>query len=182
MNKSEPTNGGQSSDPETPRPTGRTTRRVLDRWADSPLAGMLGPTLLILGKLVRRQIEMALAEEGLGLTAAQARSIVVLHFHGPIRQHELAALTEVEPSTLVGILDVMERDGLAVREPHPTDRRAHLVRLTDQGERRVPELFALWGRVESHLVEGRDSDEVARLRERLESFIDRLSEGGESCE
>lgn len=182
MNDPEPTDGGQPSDPGTPRPTDTTTRRVLDRWADSPLAGMLGPTLLILGKLVKRQIEMALIEEGLGLTAAQARSIVVLHFHGPIRQHELAALTEVEPSTLVGILDVMERDGLAVREPHPSDRRAHLVRLTERGERRVPELFALWHRVESHLVEGRDPDEVARLRERLESFLDRLSEGGESCE
>lgn len=123
-----------------------------ERWANSELAEKLGPALLIAGRLVRRRLEAALAEAGLDLTPAQAKVIVMLHLHGPLSQQALAALTDVEPSTLVRTLDVMEREKLAVRGPNPKDRRAYRVSLTELGQRRVPHLFALWDGIENDLA------------------------------
>lgn len=41
----------------------------------------------------------------------------------------------LEPSTMTGVIDRMERDGLVRREDDPEDRRAQNIRLTDEGER-----------------------------------------------
>ena len=149
--------------------------RICERWADSALAGKLGPAILLLGKLVRRRIETALADAGLGLTPAQARIIVMLHLHGPMSQQGLASLTDVEPSTLVRTLDVMEREGLASREPNPEDRRAYLVRLTDHGADQVPKLYALWDGVEQALTSGMEATERDELLAALEELIGRLA-------
>ncbi|HUP01804.1 MAG TPA: MarR family transcriptional regulator [Gemmatimonadota bacterium] len=151
------------------------------RWANSQLEGKLGPAILCLGQLLRRRLEAALARAGLGLTPSQAKSIVMLHLHGPLTQQGLASHTDVEPSTLVSTLDVMEREDLAHREPSPSDRRAHLVRLTPKGEELVPRLFALWETVEGDLVEGLTKAERAELQERLGRLIGRLSSDAGSC-
>lgn len=165
--------------PNEPLPT---SGPALERWADSALADKLGPAFLVLGRLVKRRLEHALGAAGLGLTAAQARAIVMLYFHGPVTQQALAALTDVEPSTLVSTLDVMEREGLARRERNPDDRRAYLVRLTSRGERRVPRLFALWDEVETELVRDLDEDERAALRSQLHRLIEGLTKGEIPCD
>lgn len=157
------------------------SREAAKRFSRSPLAEKLGPQLLVLGRLVTRRVEQALGVAGLGLTPAQARVIVTLHFHGTLNQQSLAARTEVEPSTLVRTLDVMEREGLAVREPDPADRRAWQVRLTARGERRVPQLFALWDEVERQLVDDLPEDDRRTLREFLSLLIERLSRGETPC-
>lgn len=51
----------------------------------------------------------------------------------PRPQRELAAMCGLDPSTLVPILDGMERRGWIERRRHPHDRRAHLVALTPAG-------------------------------------------------
>ena len=51
----------------------------------------------------------------------------------PMSQKTLAALVEVEGSSMVAMLDRLERDGLVERLPSPLDRRVKLVRLTEAG-------------------------------------------------
>lgn len=41
-----------------------------------------------------------------------------------------------DKNRLVSVLDELEREGLVVREPDPSDRRATIVRLTDAGAQR----------------------------------------------
>jgi MarR family transcriptional regulator for hemolysin len=152
-----------------------------EAWARSGLADKLGPTCLLLGRLVARRLERALVEAGLGITPAQARALMALHFHGPMTQQALALHTEVDPSTLVSTLDVMEREGMAVREPNPADRRAHLVRLTPRGERRVPRLFELWDTVEEDLTRDIPARERRSLVRMLQDLTGRLYAGDAPC-
>ncbi|HUP19731.1 MAG TPA: MarR family transcriptional regulator [Gemmatimonadota bacterium] len=156
-------------------------REAACRFAESPLAEKLGPVLLVLGRLVGRRLEQALAAAGLGITPAQARVLVMLHFHDTLNQQALAAVTDVEPSTLVRTLDVLEREGLVVRERDPADRRAYQVRLTPAGQARVPRLFALWDQVEKDLSEGLEEKDQRALRELLEPLIERMSTGETPC-
>lgn len=68
-----------------------------------------------------------------GLTPARARLLWALHHTGPVTQRTLADLLQVTPRTITGLLDGLGTDGYIQRQPHPTDRRAQLVTLTDRG-------------------------------------------------
>lgn len=152
-----------------------------EAWERSGLAGKIGPAILVLGKLVGRRLERALVEQGLDITPAQARILLTLHFHGPLNQQALALHTDVDPSTLVSTLDVMEREGIAVREPSPGDRRAHLVSLTARGERRVPRLFELWDAVEGDLTRDMSSNERKATTRAVQDLLGRLYAGDPPC-
>jgi DNA-binding MarR family transcriptional regulator len=147
----------------------------------SNLEGKLGPGLLFLGRLVGRRLEKALVERGLGITPAQARILIALHFHGPLNQQSLALHTDVDPSTLVSTLDVMEREGMAVRDKKPGDRRAHLVNLTERGESQVPRLFELWDTVEEELAGSMTAAERTTLLGMVQQLIGRLYAGDPPC-
>lgn len=150
-------------------------------WEQSNLEGKLGPGLLFLGRLVGRRLEKALVERGLGITPAQARILIALHFHGPLNQQSLALHTDVDPSTLVSTLDVMEREGMAVRDKKPGDRRAHLVNLTERGESQVPRLFELWDTVEEDLTGSMTAAERTTLLGMVQQLIGRLYAGDPPC-
>ena len=50
-------------------------------------------------------------------------------------QRELVQQIDVEQATLANTLARMERDGLIVREDHPNDGRAKIIRLTDKARK-----------------------------------------------
>lgn len=158
-----------------------TPEDVRARWADSELANRVGPPMLLAGRLLTRRIEHALAAAGLGLTPAQARTLVMLHIHGPSSQQALSVCTDVEPSTIVKTLDVLEREGLAVRDKNPDDRRAYRVRLTAAGQELIPRLFRLWDEIDAELFEILDPSERAALQLYLGRVIARLWSTGMLC-
>jgi DNA-binding MarR family transcriptional regulator len=54
---------------------------------------------------------------------------------GNISQHEMADLCGLDPSSLVAVIDGLERRGLLHRERNPNDRRVQWVRRTAEGGR-----------------------------------------------
>jgi MarR family transcriptional regulator, organic hydroperoxide resistance regulator len=50
-----------------------------------------------------------------------------------LKANELGKRIGLEPSSMTGLLDRMERDGLLKRTPDPEDRRAHKIMLTQEG-------------------------------------------------
>ncbi|MHC9044842.1 MarR family winged helix-turn-helix transcriptional regulator [Microbacterium saperdae] len=85
--------------------------------------------LLLIGELFQK--DMARAFDGTGLTAARVHLLWVLQHAGPSTQQSLSALCEVTPRNITGLVDALEQSGHVRRTPHPTDRRAVLVELTD---------------------------------------------------
>lgn len=76
------------------------------------------------------------ASEGLaahGLTMSRARVVWELHHRGPMTQKALADVIGVSPRNITGLVDALVMTGFVTREPHPTDRRAALVTLTEHG-------------------------------------------------
>jgi DNA-binding MarR family transcriptional regulator len=68
-----------------------------------------------------------------GLSLARTKVLRQLQRSGPTRQGALAVHFGVVPHSITDIVDGLERDGLAQRQPDPADRRAKLVALTDKG-------------------------------------------------
>lgn len=70
-----------------------------------------------------------------GLTVAQSEVLFVLHTTGPLVQRELSQRLHCSPRYVTGLIDALTEQGRVRRGPHPTDRRAILVSLTDRGAR-----------------------------------------------
>jgi DNA-binding MarR family transcriptional regulator len=68
---------------------------------------------------------------GLGVTETQA--VNYLSVHGDRGQNELAADLGLSSGAATGLVDRLERQAVAERYPHGTDRRRTLVRLTARG-------------------------------------------------
>ncbi len=72
-------------------------------------------------------------------------AVALLHLQTCPENNEPAMLadqTSLPRQTMTSALDTLERDGLATREPHESDRRRKRVVLTSKGERRAADMLA----------------------------------------
>ena len=80
------------------------------------------------------------AAKAAGLTPQQAR--VLMQLEEPRRMCELAAQQSLDPSSITSLVDRLERDGLVLREPDPSDGRVRRVALTAVGLQTRARFFA----------------------------------------
>ena len=71
------------------------------------------------------------------MSPARLSALSVVVFRGPLTLGELAAAEGVRSATMTGIVNGLERDGLARRRPHASDGRAVLIEATAAGRRRL---------------------------------------------
>lgn len=102
-----------------------------------------------------------------GVTFRQAQVLWFLSLEGELSQVELAEHMKVEPPTLVGILDRMERDGWIARGDCPHDRRKKLIRATPQADPVWAEILEVAMNVRRRAVEGLAPEEVRQLMNSL---------------
>ena len=81
-----------------------------------------------------RRVTKHLARE-FGLTGPQLTVIKLLERLGDLSLSSLSARIKANNSTVTGIIDRMEREGLVTRERSVSDRRIVLIRLTKKGSR-----------------------------------------------
>ena len=70
-----------------------------------------------------------------GLTFARYEALVLLDFsrRGMLPMRVMGERLQLHPTSVTNIVDRLQADGLVRRRPHPTDRRATLVEITDGG-------------------------------------------------
>src|SRR6478672_13626425 len=89
----------------------------------------LGFLLHDVARLLRKRFEQRARD--LGLTRSQWQTLAYLNVNEGIHQSGLAEILEVEPITLVRILDKLQERGLIERRQHPSDRRIWLLFLKE---------------------------------------------------
>jgi DNA-binding MarR family transcriptional regulator len=94
---------------------------------DEAVRGLLA--LILAGESYRQMVAQA---TGLGVTESQAVSYLAVH--GCRGQSELAADLGITTGAATALVDRLERQEVAERYPHPSDRRRVLIRLTPAGE------------------------------------------------
>ncbi|MEX2185380.1 MAG: MarR family transcriptional regulator [Pirellulales bacterium] len=92
----------------------------------------VGHWLMLAAKDYERALNAAIVPSG--ITWRQVQVLGWLAYEEQLTQAELAERMAIEPPTLVGILDRMERDGWICRHDCPTDRRKKIIRPTAQAE------------------------------------------------
>ena len=99
---------------------------------------------------IRIAAELAAIE----LTPASFGLLNLIAAHQGANQQELGSAMSVDPSTMVSLIDELERMGLAQRRPHPKDRRAREVVVTAKGRRRLQRARELATQVEDDVLRG----------------------------
>lgn len=102
-----------------------------------------------------------------GVTFRQAQVLSCLALEGRLSQTELADRMRIEPPTVVGILDRMERDGWIRRSGDATDRRRKLVEATPAAKPAWNKIVAAAKRVRSRATRGMTPTQLNQLKKLL---------------
>jgi DNA-binding MarR family transcriptional regulator len=87
-------------------------------------------------------------------------------------QRELSTQLGIHRNVMVNVVDNLERDGLVKRLPHPADRRAFAVTLTDKARELLPKLDAQGSAQEDEITASLSEDDriaVLRLLQQMSS-------------
>lgn len=77
-----------------------------------------------------------------GPPLSQLSVISHLRRGGPMSTNELAAIEQVRPQSMSITVGLLEKGGMIVRRPHPTDRRQMLIDLTPKGIKALEDVYA----------------------------------------
>ena len=93
------------------------------------------PGVTVLVTQLSRLIYRRTSEDLLGMRVKEFASLAILREHSPVPQQELGEILCVDANNLVLLLNDLESREFALRRRDPTDRRRHLVEITDEGIR-----------------------------------------------
>lgn len=102
-----------------------------------------------------------------GITFRQAQVLGCLALEGRLSQTDLAERMRIEPPTLVGIIDRMERDGWIRRFGDKTDRRRKFVEATPAARPVWTKVVSAATRVRSRATSGMSAAQLAQLKKLL---------------
>ena len=105
----------------------------------------------------------AAALESIGLTPALFAILNYLQANEGAIQQQIGSAMGIDPSTMVALIDELERAGLAKRRPHERDRRAREVLLTPKGRRTLKRARELATQVEGDVLQGLSAAERDQL-------------------
>jgi DNA-binding MarR family transcriptional regulator len=111
-----------------------------------------------------------------GLTRSRAAMMLEIYRRGPSIQGRLSEALGVTPRRVTGLIDALEGDGLVVRAPHPSDRRATVISLTEKGHATVAAIDAerrAWAEVLFDGVPAGDLATFLAIVERLSASVPR---------
>ena len=128
------------------------------------------------------QADLARSFAGTGLTTSRTHLLWELHRMGPSTQQALAAALKVSPRNVTGLVDALEAAGFVERGPHPTDRRATLVTLTELGSQTMADMVRDRELIASELVVDFGEDQLIQFGRSLDIVTRRLRDLVESSQ
>jgi MarR family transcriptional regulator, transcriptional regulator for hemolysin len=138
-----------------------------DMSAVAPPAYLSGPLVSHLDRRLRSEGEAELSKT-FGLRPRHLVALTLLREFGQQSQADLARTLQVDPTSLVGLLNELEAAGLVERRRIPRDRRRHTVALTTAGIGRLAEIELALAASEQHVLSGLDPTEQATLHALLQ--------------
>ena len=142
--------------------------------------GVAVERLFELALLLSDGMERGLAERG--LSRARAELLWRLRARSPMTQRELSQALRCTPRNVTDLVDALESAGLVARGPHPTDRRATLVSLTEQGNAAAARLQAEYRQFAAELFRDVSAAELASFVKVVDHTVGRLRAAGPAAQ
>lgn len=130
-------------------------------------------------RAISKSLETAL--KPYGITPGQWNLINQLEGAGELSQKELAELTRKEQATITRYLDTLERKGLVVRNQHKSDRRAHVVSVTEEAKELISAVQPVTVEAADRLIDDIDQADIntfvavlAKLKDNADRYSNAL--------
>ena len=130
------------------------------------------------GHLARRFQQIAVAvfhaeveAAGYDLTPVQYAALTTVGMQPGIDQATLAGLIAYDRTTITGVVDRLAQKGLLVRQVSRTDRRAHALRITNEGRRTLDGIEPAVEAAQRMILGGLSKAEAATLMRLLRKAI-----------
>ena len=152
-------------------------KETVSHREDSPLRALIRSY-----GLVQRHMQPYFAR--FGITGAQWGVLRVLdrqlqEGNERIRLVDLSELLLIQPPSVTGVVDRLEKMGLVVREGSPSDLRSKYLRLTEEGRSLVAQIVKGHEVQVAHVLAGlnaREQREFKKLLEKLSAHLEELSQ------
>jgi DNA-binding MarR family transcriptional regulator len=102
-----------------------------------------------------------------GMTYARMRLLGALHCKGPQIMSSISDELGVTRRNVTALVDALEEEGLVRRKPHPTDRRATVIEMTDRGELTMDRVYDEHRIAVAELFTGLDEEDRGELTRML---------------
>lgn len=112
--------------------------------------------------------DFAATMNGGDITPGQFGVLALIDANSGLSQTRLAEILGIDRSTLVAVIDKLERQGLVERAARPNDRRSHALKLSSQGQKRFAVLSREVRRHEARIARKLSAGERATLIELLQ--------------
>ena len=109
-----------------------------------------------------------------GISYPRLRLLEQLHCVGPDMMRVLGEQLGLTPRNMTAFVDSLEEEGLVVRRPHPSDRRAVVVELTDAGREAAEAVLEPRVATISELFDDLSPVEQKRFLEAIQTLVNGL--------
>lgn len=152
----------KASENRAPRPAAKPARAPADYDLLPELVGygLRRAQLAVFQHFARAMAETMGADR---VSPGEFGVLALIEANSGINQTSLATAVGADRSTMVPILDRLEKRGLIERRKVPGDRRAHALALGDVGRKRMAEFRATVRAHEARITAGMSADERALL-------------------
>ncbi|HYE12698.1 MAG TPA: MarR family transcriptional regulator [Patescibacteria group bacterium] len=114
-----------------------------------------------------------------GLNFLQLHTLENIYKEKAMKTLEISKVLQISPSTLIGVLDELERQKLILRERQEKDKRVVMVTVTNNGEEVVKKHFEEDEKFLTNLLKELNEDEQKHLTILLDKITGNISEPDE---
>jgi DNA-binding MarR family transcriptional regulator len=114
-----------------------------------------------------------------GLNFLQLHALEKIYKEKAMKTLEISKALEISPSTLIGVLDELEKQELISRERQEKDKRVVIVSVTDAGEEVVKKHFEEDEKFLVNLLKILNQDEQSKIKELLDKITGNIIEPDE---
>jgi DNA-binding MarR family transcriptional regulator len=131
-----------------------------------------GSGSIVLLTRLARVVYRRSTEELLGIKLKELMALASLREHGETSQQAFCERMHLDPNNCVLLLNELEDAGFANRKRDPSDRRRHLLELTDDGRRALEHAERAQDAIEEEVLGALSAEERATLRSLLARALD----------
>lgn len=153
-------------------------RLQLNPIAVLPTTATSDPLLILtirLGRLVTNKVQQLLEKEDQHLMGPHMGILADLFQRDGVRQQDLAMSSLKDKATITRSVSFLEREGLALRSPDPTDRRTKRIYITSKGRQVYQMIIPLGQEVLEQAKAEITTEELAVCQRVLQKMYDNLN-------
>ena len=119
-------------------------------------------------------LKKELNTQGTSITPVQAGILFLLRKNAHTMT-KLSQILSIDNSAITGLVDRLEKSGLAQRTANPKDRRTYLIRITEKGKAEIDRAYVTIKRVNEEMKSGFSADEIETFKRVLNNLLDRFA-------